>query len=212
MIKALIFDCWDTLFGSKIEPHPFSPFAEKVGRSMQDYEFIKVFEKYFMLEKHLDLEVPIKKLLNELSIDYSENSVTKLKSMLEKAFNSLKVFPETLPVLEDLKKNYKLGLITNTFYQSFRKLEQNFRVSEIFDVILKSYETKILKPDPKIFEIMIRKLNVNKEGALMIGDSLQDDVQAAENFGIKGILVDRKGKYPNHINRIESLEQLKEFI
>ena len=59
---------------------------------------------------------------------------------------------------------------------------------------------------------MIKKLRVSKDEALMVGDTLKDDIQAAEKFGIKGILIDRKGKYSEYPNRIISLEQLKKFL
>ena len=213
MIKAIIFDCWDTLFGHQLnKPHPFSIFAEKIGKSLKDYEFLKIFEKHFMLEKHYNLEVPITELLEELNIKHDEKLINELKEILEEALLSQKSFPETLNVLNELKKKYKLGLISNTFYQSFEGLEQKFKVQEIFDVVLKSYDTKILKPHPKIFETMIKELKINKDEALMVGDSLKDDVKAAENFGIKGILIDRKEKHPEYPNRIISLEQITKFL
>jgi len=213
MIKAIIFDCWDTLFGNEIEKtHPFQTFAEKIGKSLQDYEYLKIFEKHFMLEKHYKLEVPIKELLNELGIKHSKKLIDELKKILGEALSSQKAFPETFKILNELKKKYKLGLISNTFYQSFEGLEEKFKINEIFDVILRSYETKILKPDLRVFEIMIKKLRVSKDEALMVGDTLKDDIQAAEKFGIKGILIDRKGKYSEYPNRIISLEQLKKFL
>lgn len=58
---------------------------------------------------------------------------------------------------------------------------------------------------------MIKELKVKKDEALMVGDSLKDDIQAAENFGIKGILIDRKGKHPDYPNRITSLDQIDKF-
>ena len=70
----------------------------------------------------------------------------------------------------------------------------------------------ISKPNPKIFEVMIKELKINKDEALMVGDSLKDDVQASEKFGIKGILIDRKEKHPEYPNRITSLEQITKFL
>jgi len=213
MVKAIIFDCWGTLFGHQSKkPHPFSKIAKRVGKSMKDYEFIKIFEKQFMLKKHNKLEIPIKELLNELNIEYTNELVDELKKILKEALNYQKDFPETLKVLNELKKDYKIGLISNTFYQSFEELEQKFKMQEIFNVVLKSYETKILKPDPKIFELMVKKLGVRKEDVFMVGDSLKDDVRAAEKFGIKGILIDRDRKYPDYPNRIISLKEIYDFL
>lgn len=70
----------------------------------------------------------------------------------------------------------------------------------------------MIKPDPRVFELMIKRLVVPKEETLMAGDSLEDDVKAAEQCGIKGVLIDRKGKHPKYPLRIISLGQLKRFI
>jgi putative hydrolase of the HAD superfamily len=135
-----------------------------------------------------------------------------LTNLLKKEGTSQKPYPDTLKVLNELKEGYVLGLITNTYYYAYKQLNERFKIDCLFDVVLKSYEIGILKPDPKIFEIMLRKLKVKSDEALMIGDSLEDDVKAAENFGIKGILIDRKNKYPSYKNRIVSLEELKKFL
>jgi len=212
MIKAIIFDCWNTLFYTDINPHPFSIFAERIGKSIYDYEFLKVFEKHFMLKKHYDIEVPMKGLLNELNIKFSKELINDLKDIYQKTFDSQKAYPETLKVLNELKSNYKLGLITNTEYQGVEMLEEKFNISRIFNIILKSYETGILKPDSKVFEIMLKRLNVKKNEAIMVGDNLKDDVEAAEKVGIKGILIDRKNKHLDYKDRINSLEQLNKFL
>ena len=49
---------------------------------------------------------------------------------------------------------------------------------------------------------------VKKDEVIMVGDSLPDDVKAAEKFGIKGILLDRRNRYPKYKNRITSLKEL----
>lgn len=213
MIKVLAFDCWDTLFENENNYfQSLEPFAQKIGEDFKDYKFMKIFESYFMLESHDLLEIPINKLLVELKLKPTNQLITELKKILIKAINSPKPFPETVKILHFLKLKYRLGLITNTFVQSFQELEKVFSVNAYFDIILKSYETKILKPNFKIFEQLLLKLKVSKDEVIMIGDSLIDDVIAAENFGIKGILIDRKGKHPDYANRIQSLEELEKFL
>jgi len=116
-------------------------------------------------------------------------------------------------ILKELKgQGYKIGLITNTYYYAYKQLNKQFKIDSLFNVVLKSYETGILKPNPKTFEIMLKKLKVKKNEVLMVGDSLEDDVKAAEKFGIKGILIDRENKYPSYENRICSLKELKKFL
>ena len=211
MVKAIIFDCWGTLFYNELNPQPFSLFAKKIGKDFHDYDYMTTFEKHFMLKKHLDFRVPIKSLLRELNLNPSIELIKELKSILDSGLNHFKPYPETLEVLGELKKRYKLCLISNTGYLAFNQLKEHFNLDEIFDIMLPSYKTGILKPNPKIFELMIKKLKIDKNDALMIGDSLKQDIQAAENFGIKGILIDRKEKHPDYPSRITSLKELQEL-
>ena len=212
MIQAIIFDCWNTLFYTDLVPSPFAEFAERIGENIRDHSYLEIFEKHFMLENHYKLEVPIKELLVELNINPSEKLVAELKCILEKGKDLKKAYPETLDVLKALKEKYKLGLITNTYYPGFKILEEKFELNKYFDVILKSYETKILKPNPKIFGLMLKRLGLKKNEVLMVGDSLRADVQAAEKYGIKAILIDRENRRPEYSRRITSLEQLPQFL
>ena len=213
MIKAVIFDFWGTLFYENIKGvRPFRKFAKIIGKNIDDYSYLKIFESHIMKERHLNLNIAVENLLKELNINYNKKLILKLTALLKKEGTIEKPYPETFEVLKKLKTNYKLGLITNTYYYSFKKIEQMFDITNYFDVILKSYETKILKPDPKIYEIMLNKLKVQRDEVLMVGDSLKDDVQAAEKIGIKGLLIDRNDKYPTYQNRIKSLEELRKYL
>lgn len=212
MIKAIIFDCWNTVFYTDLKPHPFAAFAEKIGRNIQDYDFLKIFEAHFMLERYSKVEIPINAILNELKILPNEKLQKELKLILEEGFQYIKAYPETVDILEKLKRKYKLGMITNTDYLGFQALEKRFDLNRYFDVVLKSYETSLLKPNARIFELVLKRLNVRKDEVLMVGDSLKDDVEAAEHFGIRAVLIDRKNKYPDYSKRITSLNDLQRFL
>ena len=75
MIKAIIFDCWGTLFTNSQSPHPFEQFANKIGRTMSDRLFVKLFESHLMQDVYDNLEIPIRTLLDDLQIPYEEAKV-----------------------------------------------------------------------------------------------------------------------------------------
>ncbi len=209
MPKAIIFDCWNTLFTHDVN---FECFAQRIGQSFSDYRFLKKFEKHFMLKKHDFLEEPVRSLLYELGVDPSPQVVRDLVRDLNTCLASQRPFPETLEVLARLKEKHKLGLITNTFSASFDPLKINFRLEDIFDAILRSDETCLLKPDLNMFSLMARKLKVKKSEMLMVGDSLKDDVMGAQAAGLKAVLIDRRNKHPDFQPRITSLVQIFEHI
>lgn len=207
MIKAIIFDCWGTLFYA--EKKFFSSVAKKLGKDPRDYDFLKLFERNFMLSKYENLKEPLSNLLEDMGREVKKEKVDELKEIINDSLCSQKAYPDTIPTLNELNEDYKLGMVTNTDYRSFKCLEDTFDIGEIFDVILKPYEIKALKPNPKVFKIVLEEMDVGKDKALMVGDSLPDDVKAAKQFGMKAVLIDRRNRYPNYEKRIESLSELK---
>ena len=65
-----------------------------------------------------------------------------------------------------------------------------------------------VKPSPLIFAAALELLEVEAANAVMVGDSLEDDVEGAQACGMRAILIDRAGRFPEHAGRIESLPRL----
>lgn len=115
--------------------------------------------------------------------------------------------------MQELKnKGYKLAIVSNAFNLSFEELTSEYNLAVIFDVIVASYKVGLLKPDPIIFEICLEKLGVKKDEALMAGDSLKNDIEAAQSFGIKALMLDNKNKYPNYSPRIVSIKDIFSYL
>lgn len=212
MIKAILFDVRNTLFFDDIKPKPIEEFAKKLDKNIEDYKFLKAFEKIFETKKQKDLKIPIRGILKELKIKYDEKLLKELYVILKKIGSNPKPYPETFEVLRKLKKVYKIVLITNDFYYSYNHLKLRYNLNKYSDITLVSYQTKLLKPDPRIFKLALEKLNLRKEDVIMVGDNMQDDVIAAQKFGINAILIDRKNKHPNFKNRITSLNEIFNFL
>ncbi len=90
-------------------------------------------------------------------------------------------------LLNQLKKQYIIGIITNgSIYNQSRKLEKA-KFLDIFDKknIFISEEYKISKPNPKIFTIVLNKLNLKSDKLLYIGDDAINDILGAKQVGIK---------------------------
>jgi putative hydrolase of the HAD superfamily len=103
------------------------------------------------------------------------------------------LFEETIEILNQLKNRYQLGLITNGAPDIQWKKINGGRLASIFETIIISGEHGFAKPDSRLFEIALKRLNTVKESTVMIGDSLEKDIQGAHDFGLKTIWVNRKG-------------------
>lgn len=94
---------------------------------------------------------------------------------------------EVIKLVKRLKKQYKLALVSNTLSSTFRYRIKHYDLEKYFDVLICSAEVGLLKPDPKIFQLALQKLNVNPEEAVLIDDR-EANIKSVETLGMKGIL------------------------
>ncbi|MCL5006420.1 MAG: HAD family hydrolase [Acidobacteria bacterium] len=124
-----------------------------------------------------------------------------------------RVLPETLPVLERLRAaGYFLAAISN----SNGTVESELRragFSEYLRFVIDSAIVGVEKPDPEIFRIALRQANVAPEEALYVGDIYAVDVGGAQLAGLRGVLFDHVGAYPDAAcARITSLSELSTLV
>lgn len=103
-------------------------------------------------------------------------------------------YKETMPLLDYLKGQYKLGLVTNFVDgPTARNVIEKYRFDEIFDVIVVSGEEGYRKPKRTLFDKALSGLKSQPEHSVMIGDTLIADVVGPKEIGMKAILVDEEG-------------------
>jgi putative hydrolase of the HAD superfamily len=124
-----------------------------------------------------------------------------------------KVLPDTVPVLEKLKAaGYYLAVISN----SDGRVESELRragLDEYLEFVIDSSVVGVEKPHPEIFEIALERSGISADEAIYVGDTYPTDIGGAELAGLRGILIDRVGAYPDATcPRITSLSGLSELV
>ena len=66
-----------------------------------------------------------------------------------------------------------------------------------FNAIIISGDLETRKPEPKIFNAILKKLSVKSREAVYIGNSLETDIGGANNAGIKSVWLNRDGQKNN---------------
>jgi HAD superfamily hydrolase (TIGR01509 family) len=155
--------------------------------------------------------------------DWDKGLITKqqLIASLEKqfsktnfeAFLSLFLAPErpliqeSIAVIGKLKeRNYKLYILSNfskDAYSAF--ITYHSVLLKQFDGTLFSFEVACTKPSPKIYQLLLDKYHLNAYECLFIDDS-EDNVQEAQNQGIKGIKY-QKGQLLTMLYNLDILEK-----
>jgi HAD superfamily hydrolase (TIGR01509 family) len=77
------------------------------------------------------------------------------------------------------------------------------------DCVLDSFDERIEKPDPRLFEIALKRSGARKESTIHVGDLYNVDVIGARNAGIRAVLVDEADLRPDaDCPRVQSLAEL----
>jgi len=210
-IKAIFFDFWGTVVENGVFPSPVRQVKMILRLNMPFSDYIVKFESVFMTRTFNTLYEAFENVTKEFSIKPPSFVYDKLVGMWNKNTILCHPYPETEEVLKELKKNYKLVLISNTDSLSVPQLIEKFKLSEYFDGFIYSFETGLLKTNPEMFKKALDIVKLKPEEVLMVGDSLETDVLGAEKAGIKAVLVDRRDRR-EYKNKIIDLTGLKKFL
>ena len=130
-------------------------------------------------------------------------------NILDKYESQVKIFPEVISLLEELKENFILIIISSMprefLIPKMKKLGKYFKFS--FSALSDFKELK----NSEIYSKISKTLNVLPEQILHIGDHWEFDYLAAQKAGMKAIYLDRSNiKKGNCI--INNLTEIKRVI
>jgi len=125
-------------------------------------------------------------------------------ALLEGEIDSARPEPAVRALLGFLRRRgLKLGLLTNSG-SPFREPFERAGLAELFDAALFSCDLGAKKPAPESYRAALSALGVEPAAALMIGDSLANDVEAPAALGMRTLLVGRSTRAAT-IARLEDL-------
>jgi len=195
MIKLIIFDLWKTLATTKNQSM-VQTIISTFNLDMEKKEVKKIYETTYQTKEWNSKNDASSELCKNMGISSSKENVHKFEEVLNSSLKNVELFPHTLPMLNKLKQDYKIGLISNTSIFAVKILKENTKLFDYIDYPLLSFEIGLVKPNPKIFEEMLKRAKCNPKEAMMIGDNFDDDVAPAKSLGM-------------HAIHFQSYEQLK---
>ncbi len=179
MIEAIIFDLGDVFLN--LNPQATKDAFKKLGLEEWNND-LKAKTILFETGK-----------LNELQFLEAIQTYIPERSLLEirEAWNAIIVdFPlERLEFLEKLQNKYNLFLLSNTNPTHIDKFEHRVGLTfarefyALFHKIYFSFEIKERKPDPSVFNLILKQHNLKPNKTLFIDDTLEH-IEAAKSLGI----------------------------
>ncbi len=93
---------------------------------------------------------------------------------------------DLIAYIRRLRLQIRTGMLTNAFRSARRDLEQQWKIADAFDVIVVSAEEGVVKPDPRIYRIVLERLGADPETSLFV-DDVEENVEGARGVGMQGL-------------------------
>jgi putative hydrolase of the HAD superfamily len=107
-----------------------------------------------------------------------------------------------------------LVIVTNNVVNEQRLKLDRCRLAPLVDVLVTSEEAGFLKPDPKIFELALARVNLRADEAVMLGDAWATDIEGARAAGVRPVWLNRRGAVSPDpsVVELQSLESTAEVL
>jgi putative hydrolase of the HAD superfamily len=123
------------------------------------------------------------------------------------------VYPDTFHVLNLLRDDYVLVLLTNGSPQlQHIKLQMTEELVPYFEEIIISGAIGKGKPDTAMFLHALDRLSLKKEEVIMVGDNLMTDILGANRTGIRNVWINRHDRDQGDIRPDYEIKELSELL
>jgi len=195
ILKAIVFDLGNVLipFDYSIAVRRLNAIEENLGETFltfykANYELHRSFER-----GDLSKEKFISLMLDALSNKIEEETFCKIYSEI------FTVNQNVASLLPELKRNYKLVLLSNTNAIHKKYGWGRYEFIQYFDKLILSHEVNAVKPEEKIYKAVVEFTGLQPKEHLFIDDILEY-VDGAKNLGWDGI------QFLGYENLIEELQ------
>jgi len=213
-LRAVLFDVDFTLCrpGPELSAERYARIAERHGVAIDVSRYDDAREAAALnLKRHPELlhdDTVWHRFTEEIFVrmggpeEIASECATEIEQGWEVSEN-FELFEDALPVLEELRAaELRLGLVSN----GIRDLDEFVAHHRLdVDAIVGSRAHGYVKPHPTIFQSALRQLGVDAPAAVMVGDSLEEDIAGARALGMRAILIDRENRHPNVDERLTDL-------
>ncbi|WP_236575330.1 MULTISPECIES: HAD family hydrolase [Paenibacillus] len=219
--EAVIFDLDNTLINRKLAFRAYSEhFIDRFvtardARQKEEFiEFMRVSDR----DGYRDKREMVQECLAALPMKNPDMTVEELLNHWFAEFYGYTVLMDgTLDVLDRLKqKHIKLGLITNGSPHAQNSKIDKAQIRDYFDTVIVSGEAGFHKPDKRIFELALSRLEAKPENSWYVGDHPRNDIFGAASAGLNAVWLQGFMEWHSDLDepkhRIGSLDEIIALI
>jgi len=189
--RAVLFDLDDTLYPER--RYALSAFRH-LSRTLAVLPGVDAKQALATLVRSLRQgrrDTALQTLCDELG--HSPESIPSMVKIMRGHMPALMLPPASAAVLDALRADWRLGIVTNGFPAVQRRKVAALGVSDLVDAVIFAYEhgTGLGKPDPQAFLEAASQVGVAPEHCVFVGDDLERDVRGARAVGMCTIRLSR---------------------
>jgi len=213
-LRAVLFDVDFTLCrpGPELSAERYARIAERHGVTLDVSRYDDAREAAVLnLKRHPELlhdESIWHRFTQEIFIgmggpeEIADECATEVEEGWGRSEN-FELFEDVFPVLEELRDaGLRIGVVSNGI-RDLHAFVAHHRLD--VDAIVDSRSHGRVKPHPTIFQAALDQLGVAAADAVMVGDSLEEDIEGARALGMRAILIDREERHPDVEARLTDL-------
>jgi HAD superfamily hydrolase (TIGR01662 family) len=216
-LKAVLFDVDFTLArpGPELGPEGYVRAGERHGLRLDPTRYEAARDAALVdLRRHPELEHD-----DEIWFRFTERIVRGMGGDADSAYDcaveitrgwerheNFDLYDDVAAVVAELRDaGIRIGLVSNSA-RDVREFARHHGLE--VDAGISSFHHGHTKPHASIFRAVLDMLGVQPAEAVMVGDTIADDIEGALAIGMRAILLDREGRNPDFEPRIETLKDL----
>lgn len=191
--RAMVFDAYGTLF----DVHSVATTCERLfsgqGARLSQLWRTKQLEYTWLrnaMQRHADFNVVTQDALRvaceTLALPYSQAALDELNA----AYRSLLPFADANDALDVLGKNRQLAILSNGAPDMLNAVVQHAGFQSRFDAVLSVEEVGVFKPDPRVYQLAVDRLNLAKSDIGFVSSNGWD-AAGAKAFGFTVFWINR---------------------
>ncbi len=199
MIKNIVFDIGNVLAGFAWEDFYRSfGYSEEMFEKLADATVRSPFWNEMDRGKLSDEELLEGFIKNDSSIE------KEIREVFENVEEIIQRFDYAIPWIRELKKKgYHIYVISNFSRKAHVECIKALDFLEEIDGEILSYQVKLIKPSPEIYQLLCSKYNLKAEECVFI-DDLPKNVEAARKEGMKGLIFESLDQAKRELEEIIS--------
>lgn len=197
MIKSIIFD-----IGMVLADYNWSGYLRSFSYSKETYE--AVANAVFLSPTWVECDRGVLSDQELLSgfIHNAPEYEKEIKEVYDTVGRCIKQYDYTIPWIQDLKsKGLGIYALSNYGERMFAQTGKELNFLKYMDGALISYQDHLIKPDPRIYQTLLKRYNLIPQETVFFDDN-EDNVKGASDLGINAFLFHN---YPEANEQLQAL-------